>query len=105
MNAKIKMCQYVIFIKRRQFDTAHIKWFTVFDYLLTGYGESSDHESEESSDDDVSIGKRKGRTGSGISLPSSKKNNFLPMRQILFYFKWCWKILSCSWAETAHRRY
>ena len=65
MNAKIKMCQYVIFIKLRKFDIADIKYFTVLDYLLTGYGESSDHESEESSDDDVSIGKRKGRTGSG----------------------------------------
>lgn len=44
----------------------------------TSYGESSEHESEESSDDDVSIGKRKGRTGSesdGISLGSTQSGN------------------------------
>ena len=29
MNAKIKMRQYVIFIKPRKFDTANIKCFTV----------------------------------------------------------------------------
>ena len=34
--------------------------------FVASYGESSEHESEESSDDDVSIGKRKGRNGSGI---------------------------------------
>ena len=26
----------------------------------------------------------------------------LPMRQSLFYFKRCCKILTCPWAETAH---
>ena len=41
---------------------------TCMSFFSGNYGESSDHESEESSDDDVSIGKRKGRTGSGISL-------------------------------------
>lgn len=42
------------------------------------YGESSDHESEESSDDDVNIGKRKGRTGSEsdvISLGSTQSGH------------------------------
>ena len=29
MNAKFKMCQHVIFIKRRKFDTTNIKCFTV----------------------------------------------------------------------------
>lgn len=42
------------------------------------YGESSDHESEESSDDDISIGKRKGRNGSEsdvISLGSTQSGH------------------------------
>lgn len=42
----------------------------------TSYGESSDHESESSSDDEVSIGKRKGRKGSAesdaLSMASSQ---------------------------------
>ena len=29
MNAKIKMCQHVIFIKPQKFDTANMKCFTV----------------------------------------------------------------------------
>ncbi|XP_052248245.1 double C2-like domain-containing protein beta isoform X3 [Dreissena polymorpha] len=47
----------------------------------TSYGESSDHESESSSDDDVSIGKKKGQKGSGaesdaISVTSSQSGHF-----------------------------
>ncbi|XP_053375706.1 rabphilin-3A-like isoform X2 [Mercenaria mercenaria] len=48
----------------------------------TSYGESSDHESESSSEDDVSIGKRKGRKGSAesdaISMTSSQSGQIYP---------------------------
>ena len=49
-----------------------ILYFVFYAHIITSvfpasYGESSEHESEESSDDDVSIGKRKGKNGSGMN--------------------------------------
>ena len=49
------------------------------------YGESSDHESEESSDDDISIGKRKGRNGSGTTIKVLK--NWTPEKFAVIILK------------------